>query len=104
MDKPVQVTFHNLQHSEAVEEDVRARVAKLEAFADRMTSCRIVIDSPHRNQAGAKTYEVKIEMGLPGQTLVVDREPIGDLQSAISGAFDIAKKRLKTHRDKAKAG
>ena len=32
------------------------------------------------------------------------REPIGDLQSAISGAFDIAKKRLKTHRDKAKAG
>ena len=28
MDKPIQVTFHNLQHSDAVEEDIRKRVAK----------------------------------------------------------------------------
>ena len=103
MEKPVQVTFHNLQHSDAVEADVRARVAKLEAIGDRMTACRVVIDSPHRNQGGAKTFEVKIEMSFPGQTLVVDREPVGDLQAALASAFDVAKKRIKSHRDKQRA-
>ena len=29
MDKPLQVTFHNLEHSDAVEEEVRARMGKL---------------------------------------------------------------------------
>lgn len=103
MDKPIQVTFHNLQHSDAVEDEIRGRVAKLDAMADRMTSCRVVIDSPNRNQGGAKHFEVKIEMAFPGHHIVVDKEPNTDLQSAINTAFDVAKKRIKSHRERMKA-
>lgn len=104
MDKPIQVTFHNLQHSDAVEQDVRARVAKLESMSERMTACRVVIASPNRNQGGAKGFDVKIEMSFPGNTLVVDKEPASELQVAIAAAFDTAKRRIKDHREKMKAG
>lgn len=103
MDKPIQVTFHNLQHSDAVEDDIRARVAKLETLADRLSACRVVVSCPKRNQGGAKNFEVKIEMSFPGTTLVVDKEPTNDLTSAIAAAFDTAKRRIKDHRAKMKA-
>ena len=102
MDKPVQVTFHNLQHSDAVEQDVLARVAKLDAAAD-LTGCRVVIDCPHRTPNGAKSFAVRVEMSLRGQSLVVTREPLSDLQMAINDAFDTAKRRLRNHREKQRA-
>ena len=73
-------------------------------MTDRMTSCRVVIDSPHKNQKGAKTFQVKIEMSFPGQqSLVVTREPVGDLHAAVMETFDIAKRRIKDQREKMKA-
>lgn len=95
MDKPLQIMFHNLPHSEAVEADARARMAKLEELYSRMTGARVVIDSPHRNQAKGKTYAVRIEIALPGHELVVSREPVADLQGAMAAAFDTAKRRLR---------
>jgi len=102
MDKPVQITFHNLQHSDAVEQDVTSRVERLDAVAD-LTGCRVVIDCPHRTPNGSKTFAVRIEMALRGQSLVVNREPVGDLQVAINEAFDTAKRRLRAHREKQRA-
>ena len=100
MDRPLQLTFHNLSHSDAVEQDVRDRVEKLDSIYDHLTGCRVVIDSPHRNQNRSKTFAVRIEMAVPGQELVVSREPIGDLQSAINDAFETAKRRLRTYVQK----
>ena len=71
-------------------------MAKLEELFDRIVSARVVIDSPHRNQIKGKTYAVRIELGLPRQELVVSREPVADLQKAMTAAFDTAKRRLRT--------
>lgn len=95
MDKPLQITFHNLPHSDAVEADIRARIAKLEDLFDRITSARVVVDSPHRNQAKGKTYAVRLEIGLPRHELVVSREPVADLQKAMTATFETAKRRLR---------
>lgn len=100
MDRPLQVTFHNLPHSDAIEQDIRGRVTKLDALYDHLTGCRVVIDSPHRNQARGKTYAVRIELAVPGQELIVTREPIGDLQLALNDAFDTAKRRLRNFAEK----
>jgi len=97
MKHPLQVTFHNLPHSDALEHDVRERVGKLEALSERMIGCRVVIDSPHRNQEKAKTYAVKIEMQVPGPDIVVSREPVADWRLALNEAFDVAKRRLKEY-------
>jgi ribosome-associated translation inhibitor RaiA len=104
MDKPLQITFHNLPHSDALEEDVRGRVAKLEELFDRITGARVVIDSPHRNQAKGKTYAVRIEIALPGRELVVSREPVADLQRAMTAAFETVKRRLRGHAERSRGG
>ncbi len=95
MDKPLRITFDNLQPSEAVEADVRSRMARLDAICDRMTGARVVIGSPHRGPTRAKTYAVRIELALPGHDLVVSREPVGDLQGAMTAAFEVARRRLR---------
>ncbi|MCB2012772.1 MAG: HPF/RaiA family ribosome-associated protein [Geminicoccaceae bacterium] len=97
MDKPLQVTFHNLEHSDAVEEEVRARMGKLNELCDRITSGRVVIDSPHRTQERARSFTVRIEIGLPRSEIVVSRDPVPDIQQAVAGAFDVAKKRLRDY-------
>jgi ribosome-associated translation inhibitor RaiA len=104
MQNPLQVTFHNLPHSDALESDIRARFAKLEPLCERLTACRVVVDSPHRTPSNtARTYAVRIEMQLPGQELVVSREPMGDFRLAMNDAFDTAKRRLKDHAEKQRA-
>lgn len=97
MERPLQVTFHNLPHSDALEQDIRERVARLETLSERMIGCRVVVDSPHRHQEKGKTYAVKIEMEMPGPDIVVSREPVADWRLALNEAFDVAKRRLKEY-------
>ena len=82
--------------NEVVERNQRM-ARELEALSDRMIGCRVVIDSPHRNQEKGKTYAVKIEMQVPGPDIVVSREPVADWRLALNEAFDVARRRLKEH-------
>ncbi len=100
MDKPVEVHFHGIERSEAVEARVREKVARLQRHFDRMTHCRVVLDAPHRNPAKPKVYQVKIEIGIPGhKDLVITHEREGahaqdDLSLTVRDAFDAATRRL----------
>jgi ribosome-associated translation inhibitor RaiA len=100
MQQPLQVTFHNVPHSDALEAEIRTRVARLETLSGRMIGCRVVVDSPHRGQTKGKTYEIRIEMQVPGHEIVVTREPVGDFRMALNEAFDVARRRLKDHQEK----
>ena len=51
MQIPLQITFHGIDHSDAVEERIREKTAKLEQIFDRITSCRVVIEHHHRNSS-----------------------------------------------------
>jgi ribosome-associated translation inhibitor RaiA len=101
MQHPLQVTFHNLPHSDALEADIRSRFAKLEQLYDRLIGGRVLVDSPHRTPVNTgKTYAVRIEMQVPGHELVVSREPVGDWRVALNEAFDTARRRLKAYAEK----
>ena len=100
MQHPLQVTFHNLPHSDALEEDIRGRVAKLEGLSEKLIGCRVLVDSPHRTQAKGKTYAIRIEMQVPGTEIVVSREPVGEWRLALNEAFDVARRWLKEHAAK----
>lgn len=105
MQSPLQITFHNLPHSDLIESDIRARVEKLTSLFDRVIGCRVVIDTPHRSQSPkGKTYAVKIELQVPGPDLVIRTEPVGDCHQAIAEAFDAAKRRLKEHAERSRGG
>ncbi len=75
MDMPLEISFHNLQPSPAVETSIRRRVAKLEKIYNRLVGCRVSVESLHNQHRTGNICEVHIEMMVPGGTLVVSREP-----------------------------
>lgn len=79
MQIPLQVTFHGVDHSEAVETRIREKVAKLELLHDRITSCRVVIETHHKNTSSlhkkGEPFHIRIDVTIPGGELVVKRDP-----------------------------
>ena len=99
---PLQITFHNIPPSEAVEAKIRSLADKLEHFYNRITSCRVIVDAPHRHQRNGKLYQVRIDITVPTGEIVVKRDPPErqsheDIYVAIRDAFDAAKRKLQDH-------
>jgi cold shock CspA family protein len=102
MKLPIQITFHNMPHDEAIESEIRAHVEWLDQYYDRIMSCRIVVDRPHRHHKEGNIYHVRIDLKLPGAELVVKREPsehtdYKSLEIMIRDAFDEARRQLEDH-------
>ncbi len=75
MQTPVKVAYRHLRSSPAVTELVQEKVRKLEHFFDRITACTVMLEVPDRHHRQGKHYRVRIEMHVPGETLVVGRDP-----------------------------
>ena len=102
MQIPLQITFRHMGPSQAVEEKIREHVAYLERHFDRITGCRVVIDSPpaHRNKGGP--FSVHIDITVPGKEIVVSSEreqrpEHTDAYVAIRDAFDAMQRQLDAH-------
>ncbi len=108
MDVPLEIRFHNLQSSEAVEAAIRERVSRLERFYDRLTSCRVAVEAPHKQHRKGNIYTVSIDMGVPGGELIVNKEPHRpreryanpDIYKAIREAFEAAERQLIDYKTK----
>jgi ribosome-associated translation inhibitor RaiA len=75
MKLPVQITYRSMEPSDVVSARVEAEAAKLDTFFDRITSCRVVVEAPHRHHKRGELFHVRIELGVPGTELVVNHEP-----------------------------
>ena len=108
MDVPLEIRFHGMDSSESVEERIREKVAKLERKYGRLVACRIGVEMPHRQHRTGNVYEVHIELSVPGNDLVVSKEPhaLGeryknpDIYQAINAAFDAAERQLQQFKEK----
>ena len=102
MQTPPQITFRGIDSSPAIREDVHAKLTKLETFYDRITSCRVLIEASHRRHNKGNLYHVRIDLRVPGNELVVKRDPAQhaeheDVFIAIRDAFNEAKRQLQDH-------
>jgi ribosomal subunit interface protein len=94
MSLPLQVTFHGVDRSTAVEGHVRSRADKLETLSHRIVGCRVAIETDHRQGRGPH-YRVAIDLRVPGGELVATHAPQqGDLYGAIDAAFDAVGRQL----------
>lgn len=102
MKLPLQITFHNMPHDDAIESAIRAHGEWLDQYYDRIMSCRVVVDCPHRHHKEGNFYNVRIDLKVPGAELVVKREPTEhtdyrDLDITIRDAFDEVRRQLEDH-------
>ena len=104
MDSPLEITFHNMRSSDALEADIRKRVSKLEKIYGRMISCRVSIEARTKQHRTGNVYEVHVEMHVPRAHLVVSRKPhhVGerhantDVRASIRDAFKAAESQLRS--------
>jgi ribosomal subunit interface protein len=94
-----EVTFRDIERSEAVEQRVRERAERLGRLSDRITSCHVVIQAPHRHHHKGMLYDVRIQLHVPGHELVVSREgsdnhAYEDVYVVVRDAFDAAERKL----------
>jgi cold shock CspA family protein/ribosome-associated translation inhibitor RaiA len=102
MQVPLELTFRGMDRSAPIEERIREKVDGLEKFYDRITSCHIVVESPHHHQNKGAIYRVMIDLRVPGKEIVVGRESgkdhsHEDVLVAIRDAFDAARRQLQDY-------
>lgn len=99
MQTPIQIAFHNIEPSPAIKARVTERAKKLDHYHDRIITCRVTIDSPHRHHHHGKFFHVRIDVTVPQGEIVVNREPEKnhaheDVFVAIRDAFDAMQRQL----------
>ena len=99
MQLPLEVRFHNLDRSDAVEAAVREAATKLERFADGITSCHVTIEGPHKHHQQGNLFAVRIDVRYAGGEVVASRDPSAhhaheDVHVAIRDAIDAAARQL----------
>jgi ribosomal subunit interface protein len=99
MQVPLEIHFHNMDSSPAIEAEIRTRVAKLERFADQIVSCRVTVEAPHKHQHQGNLYSVKVDLRFPGGEVVASRDPSAhhaheDAYVAVRDAFKAARRQL----------
>jgi ribosomal subunit interface protein len=97
-----QIIWQNLSPSDKIEAKIRKHITKLEKLSDRLSDCRVVIEVPHRHHHQGNIYHVQIHLTVPGDELVVNRQPPAqqtheDLHVAIGDAFENAERQLKEY-------
>lgn len=98
---PLQISFHQMETSEAIETKIRDRAQKLEKFYDHITNCRVTVEVPHKNQQKGKLYSIRIVISVPGSEIVSSRagqdHSHEDINVSIRDAFDAVKRQLEDY-------
>jgi ribosome-associated translation inhibitor RaiA len=102
---PLQITYRGFSSSDALSHVIKEEADKLEEFHDRVTGCRVVVEQPHRHHRKGKHFHVRIDLTVPGQELVVGRDPAEadrheDPFVAVTEAFDAMRRMLQDYAAK----
>ncbi len=102
MQVPLHITFRHMDPSPPLEAQIRRRAAELEQFFDRITACRVTLESRHRHGRQGNLFEVRIDLVVPGREIVVGRDSgfnhaHEDAHVAVRDAFDALRRRLEDH-------
>lgn len=99
MDVPPEIAYRGFEPGDALRALVEREIEKLERYYDRIVSCRVMVELPHRRRESGNLYHVRIAVSVPGDELVVSRDPAPDESRrdphvAIHGAFQAMRRQL----------
>lgn len=94
-----QIRFRGMEPSPSVETVIRERIDRLGRFHDRITSCVVTVEAPHRHDRKGGIYRVQVDVTVPGAAIVSGRiheenHAHEDLLVAIRDSFDAAQRQL----------
>lgn len=106
MQLPVEITYRGLDKSEAIEQMVRDKAARLDKFCDHINRCDVAIEQPNHNHKTGNPFRVRIDLTVaPGHELVAEDSETADdsyepLAKAVHDAFKTMERQLRHLVDK----
>lgn len=102
---PLQITFRDVDQSDAVEERIRERVERLEKrFGDRATSLHVTLSAPHHSKHKGRLYQFTLELVVPKGDVVINQgdgdHAHEDVYVALRDAFNSLERRTEHHFEK----
>ena len=99
MQTSAQIIFRNMARSDSIETDIRDYVDKLTGFYPQIINCRVVVEAPHKRHHQGNLYQVRIDISVPGNDLVVGRNPgedrtHEDIHVAVRDSFSAMRRQL----------
>lgn len=103
MQVPPQIAFHRCEHSDWAEQEIRARIDKLDGLCPGLVSARVTVDQRATNVENTIPPVVRIELTVShASPIVVAYEPERlqrrfqnpTLQNAINDAFELAERQV----------
>ncbi|HLT26543.1 MAG TPA: HPF/RaiA family ribosome-associated protein [Zeimonas sp.] len=93
----LQIHFHGIDASPALEAAIREKSNKLEQFHPNVTSCRVVVQRPHNHKQQGEEFLVSIDISVPGGNIVTNQVRRQDVHVALRDAFLAARRQLDEH-------
>lgn len=96
---PFELSYRNVERSPAIEREVLRGVETLEWLAPDATRCDIMVEQRHPRQQTGNLYDVRINLLVPGEQIVVSRTPpehrsAETVVTALVETFRTARRRL----------
>ena len=106
MDRPLDISFHNIDSSPSLEAEIRQKVEKLERRFKHMIGCRVTIEALHNQHQTGNIHAVHIVLSVPGRDLVVSHDPHRpkeryahpDVRTSLRDAFQAAERQLESYK------
>ncbi|MBX2807281.1 MAG: HPF/RaiA family ribosome-associated protein [Cellvibrionaceae bacterium] len=89
-----QVTYRDLDPSNALNAIISKRLQKLERYASNIQRSRVVLDSPHNHKHKGKHFRATVEIDIKGTPITVSHND-PSIHVAVRDAFNTAERKLK---------
>ena len=99
MKLPLTIAAHDITLPESIEAVIREKATKLEKFNGRVIGCHVTVEGPGRHHRNGGLFNVRIDLTVPGNELVVNNQAAAELPVAIRDAFDAARRQLEERRN-----
>lgn len=102
MQIPLEIDFHHIDRSPALEARVRELAARLERFSAQIIHCRVTLEARHHHHHQGNLFDVAVRITLPGEEIVIHRAHPGDHAHedpyvALRDAFRAARRQLQDY-------
>ncbi|MEZ5659145.1 MAG: HPF/RaiA family ribosome-associated protein [Burkholderiaceae bacterium] len=94
MQVPLQITFRHMDHSDALESNIREWAERMDKVFPNLTSCRVVLEEESSHKHQGNRYIVHLDVHAPGHEFAVNRHRDEDPYVAVRDAFNAALRKL----------
>ncbi len=96
-----QITFRDIEATEAIEERIHRGIEKLSTMYDAIIiSCHATIEQVQKHQHQGKIYKLTLVVNVPGKELIANHHEDEDVYIAIRDAFKSMTRQLESFRSK----